>query len=407
MLIKFPEFANIDNLVISNVLNEAKMLQLRASLVLHDLQYSYKNCWTIEMTKRCAQMLLKYESVAIVELYETGMLNENEFTSILQLIQKKLFQLEYGHSMGIPKIHLNREEDNPFNNLSLFIDLSEQEKNQFKDLLESRRKWFQPGEILLRESHTTSEAYLIVRGIVECSEDYLTCYTSGHIIGIDLLFDKSSPLSKRTYRAESSIVEVYAIDLPLLETFLSNVKMTRLLYNEIALHMLINMHRQPVHLLNYAQIKVLIEEYAKFYRNEIDCDMVTIQLERNERLFLLIGTIQREDDDYFMEGPQLITVNQSTSFYCSLNQLCIAYTWTLQNEQECLQIVRSFTNSFRLSDFNEYKSDPAMVYPSYSGYTAEVIPQHHALLQVSRSTARRSNIQLIPMETIVRFNEKV
>jgi hypothetical protein len=407
MLTKFPEFANIDNHIISNVLNEAKMLQLRASLVLHDLQHSYKNCWTIEMTKRCAQMLLKYESVAIVQLYETGMLNENEYKHILQFIQKKLFQLEHGYIMSIPKIYLNREQDDPFNNLPLFTGLSSYEKAQFKELLESRRIWFQPGEILLRQGYPISEAYLIVRGIVECSEDLLTCYRSGHIIGIDLLFNKSSTLSNRTYKAESSIVEAYTIDWPLLQIFLSNIKMIRFIYNEIALHMLINMYRQPIHLLNYAQIKVLLDEYAIFYRNEIDNDLMTIQLKRNERLFLLIGTIQREDDDYFIEGPQLVTVNQTTLFHFSVNQLVVAYTWTLENEQECLQIVRSFTTTFRLSELNEVKPDSTMVYPSYSGYTAEFISQHHSLIQVARSAAHTSNIQLIPMEIIDLYSEKI
>ena len=156
MLIKFPEFINIDQHVINNILNEAKMLQLRAVLVLHDLQQSYKNCWTIEMTKRCAQMLLKYESVAIVELYETGMLNENEFTHILEFIQKKLFHLEYGHIIDVPKIHLHREQDNPLDNLSLFNDLSDQKRTQFKEILESRRKWFQPGDVLLRQGNAIS-----------------------------------------------------------------------------------------------------------------------------------------------------------------------------------------------------------------------------------------------------------
>jgi hypothetical protein len=407
MLTKFPEFANIDNHIISSVLKEVKLLQIRASLVLHDLQHSYKNCWKIEMTKRCAQMILKYESVAIVQLYETGMLNENEYSHILQFIQKKLFHLEYGYIIGIPKIHLDREQDNPFNNLPLFTGLSDQEKAQFKELLESRRKWFQPGEILLRQGYPISEAYLIIRGIVECSEDLLTCYRAGHIIGIDLLVEKCSSLSKRTYRAESSIVEVYTIDWSLLQIMLSNVKMTRLIYNEIALHMLINMYQQPIHLLNYAQINVLLAEYAIFYRNEIGNDSMIIQLKRNERLFLLMGTIQREDDDYFIEGPQLLTVNQSTSFHFCVNQLCIVYTWTLANEEECLQIVRSFATSFRFSELSEVKPDTTMVYPSYSGYTAEIIPQHHSLIQVARSATYASNIQLMPMEIIDLYNEKI
>ncbi|CAF0760885.1 unnamed protein product [Rotaria sp. Silwood1] len=407
MLTKFPEFANIDNDVMNSVLNEARMLQVRASLVLHDLQHSYKKCWAIEMTKRCAQMLLKHESVAIVQLYETGMLNENEYAHILKLIQKKLFHLEYSHLMGIPKIHLNREQDNPFNYLSLFADLTENEKAHFKELLETRHRWFQPGEVLLRQGYITSEAYLIIRGIVECSEDLLTCYRAGHIIGIDALFDKTSSASNRTYRAESSIVEAYTIDESILNMFLSNVKMTRLIYNEIALHMLINMYQEPVNLLNYAQIKVLLDEYAIFYQNEIDHDIMTIQLRRNERLFLLIGTIQREDDDYFIDGPQLVTVNQSTSFHCIVNKLCIAYTWTLENEQECLQIVRSFTTSFRLSDSSQVKANTTMVYPSYSGYTTEFTPQCHSLIQVARSAAHMSNIELIPMEITDLYHEKI
>ncbi|CAM4895003.1 unnamed protein product [Rotaria socialis] len=138
LLPKFPDFANIDNYIMNNVLREAKILQLRASLVLHDLQHSYKKYWTIEITKRCVQMLLKYESVAIVQLYETGMLNENEYANILKLIQKKLFCLEYGHCTDTPTIHLNREQDNSFNNLSLFSDLNEHDKAHFSQILESR-----------------------------------------------------------------------------------------------------------------------------------------------------------------------------------------------------------------------------------------------------------------------------
>lgn len=403
MLIKFPELSNIDNDIISNVLQEVKMLQLRASFVLHDLQYSYKHCWTMEMTKRCAQMLLKYESVAIVQLYETGMLNENEYIHILQFIQKKLFYLEYGYTIGTGRIPLNREEDKSLNHLSLFINLSTHERMQFEDLFQSRRKWFQPGEILLRQGHPVSEAYLIKCGIVECSDDPFTYYRSDHIIGIDLLFDKTSPLSNRTYRAESSLVQAYAIDKELLEMLISNSKMTRLVYNEIALHMLINMHRQA----NYSQLKVLLAEYALFYRSEIDSDLTRLQLKRNERLFLLTGKLQREDEDYFIDAPQLLIMHRTTSFYSLLEQSFVAFTWTLEDEEECLQIVRSFRTSFQPNDIHEVRNDPTMVYPSYSGHVTEIMPQHHSLIQVARSAACASNIQLIPMEIIDLYDEQV
>ncbi|CAF1576807.1 unnamed protein product [Adineta ricciae] len=406
MLLKIPEFTNIDNHIISNVLNDAKKLQVRASLVLQDLQYSYKKCWTVEMTKRCAQMLLKYESVAIIQLYETGMLNEMEYTHILQLIQKKLFHLEYGHIMSIPETDFHLEQDNQFNNLQLFFDLSEDEKYQLKQLLKSRRKLFQPGELLLRQGHITSEAYLIVRGIVECSEDLLTCYRSGHIIGVDSLFDKSSSTSNRTYRAGSSIVETFAIDQSLLDIFLSNPNTLQLIYNEIALHMLISMYQYPIHLLNYAQIKVLLDEYALFYRTETEQDVLSIQLKRNERLFILTGTIQREDDDYFIDGPQLVTVNQATTFHCNSNKSCVVYTWTLDNEQECLQIVRSFTTTYRLSDSPDEKADANVVYPSFSDNPTGFIQQNHSLVQFARSATHTSNFELIPLESMDRYYER-
>jgi hypothetical protein len=57
------------------------------------------------------------------------------------------------------------------------------------------------------------------------------------------------------------------------------------------------------------------------------------------------------------------------------------------------------TTGFRLFD-------STMVYPSYSGYTTEFIPQRRSLIQVARTTATTSNIQLIPMDTADLYNEK-
>ncbi|CAF2200416.1 unnamed protein product [Rotaria magnacalcarata] len=69
------------------------------------------------------------------------------------------------------------------------------------------------------------EAYLIICGIVKCSEDILTCYRSDHVIGIDLLFDRGSSRLNRTYRAEAGIVEAFSIDETILQMFSSNAKM--------------------------------------------------------------------------------------------------------------------------------------------------------------------------------------
>ena len=92
----FPELANLNEQMMNEVYKEVHKYQFSAMHILLDLQKSYRPCWILHMTRRCAQMLLKYESIAIIQLYETGMLEENEYSHILELIEKKLFTLEYG-----------------------------------------------------------------------------------------------------------------------------------------------------------------------------------------------------------------------------------------------------------------------------------------------------------------------
>ncbi|CAF3343508.1 unnamed protein product [Rotaria sp. Silwood2] len=84
--LQFPELSNINERIMKEVCEEVKIYQLNAMHILLDLQQSYPLCWTMQMTRRCAQMLLKYESVAIIQLYEPGMLEENEYSHILELI---------------------------------------------------------------------------------------------------------------------------------------------------------------------------------------------------------------------------------------------------------------------------------------------------------------------------------
>ena len=59
--VEFPELSNIHGRIMKEVCDEVKMYQLNAMRVLLDLQQSYRLCWIIQMTRRCAQMLLKYE----------------------------------------------------------------------------------------------------------------------------------------------------------------------------------------------------------------------------------------------------------------------------------------------------------------------------------------------------------
>jgi len=77
------------------------------------------------MTKRCASMLLKYESIALIELYETGILGETEYAHILELIEKKLFDLEFTH-FKMPQ-NESKTIEHGFHFLSLFQLISENE----------------------------------------------------------------------------------------------------------------------------------------------------------------------------------------------------------------------------------------------------------------------------------------
>jgi hypothetical protein len=92
---QFPELAIINTPIWNDICKETDKYHPTASYILHDLQQSYKDCWRIHMTKRCAQMLLKYESETITEIYQTGMLGSSAYSHILRLIEKKSFHLEF------------------------------------------------------------------------------------------------------------------------------------------------------------------------------------------------------------------------------------------------------------------------------------------------------------------------
>jgi hypothetical protein len=92
---QFPELVNIDERIWHEVCDETHFYHLTSTYILIDLQQSYEVCWRIHMTKRCAQMLLKYESETITEIYQTGMLGSSAYSHILRLIEKKSFHLEF------------------------------------------------------------------------------------------------------------------------------------------------------------------------------------------------------------------------------------------------------------------------------------------------------------------------
>ncbi len=369
---------------------ESKMYQLNAMRVLNDLQRSYQLCWIVQMTKRCAQMLLKHESIGIIHLHETGMLNENEYSHICKLIENKIFTLEYG-TIQLPADQ-KKAIEKAFDLLVLFKTLSENEKTHWKSIMKPRRKWFQPGDILLEKHQTVSTAYLIIRGIVQCEDNtMLTYYMSGNIVGVDTLFSQiESSQSQGTYSASDGLVQAYVIDSELLDILLADDKMSREIYIEIALHMLINKYT-PQFKQNHLQLKSLLDEKAILFRNKSD---LMINLKANERLFLLAGTLicSSDETDIYLNSPLFVLLDSSTIY--RLNLSSIVFTWTEEDEISYLN-VQNCKRTFPLKRF-EFTFDD-ILYPRYSGDTIEFTPRRQSV-QVTPTVENLSNLQLIPSE---------
>ncbi len=382
----------------NEVCQESKMYQLNAMRVLCDLQRSYELCWSIQMTKRCAQMLLKHESIAIIRLYETGMLDESEYSHIVKLIENKIFTLEYG-TVQLPDDR-NKAIEKAFDLLSLFRTLSENEKIHWKSLTKPKRQWFQPDVVLLEKSQTVSTAYLIIRGIVESKDDNVTTYyMSGNIVGIDALFSRIElSQSQNTYSTSSGLVEAYAVDSDLLDTLLDDNKIFRQIYTEIALHMLINNH-QPQFKQNHLQLKLLLDEKAILYKNKSD---LIINLEANERLFLLTGTLicSSDEKNVCLNSPLFILLDSPTIY--RLNSSSIVFTWTEDDEISYLT-VKNCTRTFPVGNSKFLFAD--ILYPRYSGETIEFTPRRQSM-QMIPSVENSSHLQLIPSEIEVK-NEPI
>ncbi|CAF1492651.1 unnamed protein product [Adineta steineri] len=386
--LQFPELSNLNERIMNEVCEEVKMYQLNAMHILLDLQQSYRSCWIIQMTRRCAKMLLKYESVAIIQLYETGMLAENEYSHILELIENKLFSLEYGNI----KMLKNQKKlfENSFDLLSFFRNLPLRQKDKWKNLLKIRHKWFQPGDNLLEKNQRVTNAYLIIRGIVQCKDETLvTFYKCGNIIGIDALFNgKSSSFS--TYNASGGVVETYLIDSILLHALLSDEKLSRSIYDELALHMIMNNFNKFLN-LNHSQLKMLLNEKSKFYKNQ---SQLSIELQLNQRLFLLSGTIDcyLNNEKIVYDSTDLFLINSPTTY--ELNSSTIIYTWTYEDEIYYLNLKKFKINSFIN---NDERNSIVPFYPLYLGDTIEFTPRRHSL-SITRPIENSSNFQFIPSE---------
>ena len=384
--------------VLKEVCDEVKLYQLNAMHILLDLQHSYRHCWIVHMTRRCAQMLLKYEAIAIIQLYETGMLEENEYSHILELIEKKLFSLEHG-SIKMDDNRTKQHED-PIDLIPYFQLLSSTEKDPIKTLLTNKHKWFQPDSVLIKRNQRVSVAYLIIRGIIQYRDDTMSSmvfYKCGSIIGIDTLFCEAY-LSRGTYMANGGLVEVYLIDSALLKLLLSDEKIARSIYNEIALHLIMNNFKKCIN-LTHSQLKMLLNDKAIFYINQTD---LTIDLQINQRLFLLSGTISNNSSNEEIIMNSVCFILHDSPITYQLNSSSIIYTWTHEDEVYYSNI-KKFKVNFPVE--NKHINSIRPFYPIYSGNSTEFSPRRY-LSTVARPIQNTSNFRLIPSEIEVR-NEQL
>ncbi|CAM2719169.1 unnamed protein product [Rotaria socialis] len=366
---QFPELANIDKRIWNEVYEEIRFYHLTASYILLDLQQSYEACWRIHMTKRCAQMLLKYESKAITELYETGMLGHSVYLHILELIEKKSLNLEF-YRVSMVKGHLKTIED-PFDLLSLFRSLPNDEKTRWQRIMKVKHRWYQPDHILFKKGQRIQTAYLIARGIVKCKIDAMPIYyRSGNIVGIDALFSQDV-LAHDTYRVSIGLLEAYCIDGILLSQFLHDKNLAPSIYREIAVNVLINNYQERLK-LNRLQLRLLVHKRAKFYWNELD---ISIQLKENQRLFILAGYVNHlfngQNNKY--EPMQLQIFDTETEIL--LNSSTVAYSWMDEDEELSIKDA-NLTVHFPLPTYDLLSND--LLYPGHLSEVTQVSERRHS-----------------------------
>ena len=372
---QFPELSNLNERMMNELYDEVRLYQFQAEEILLDLKESYEICWKTQMTRRCAQMLLKYESVAIIQLYETGILDSKEYSHILQLIEKKLFTLEYGTIAQRRFLHVD-----PFDALPYFQALTDEEKGQWKTSLRSSHRWIQPKTSLIEKNQRVNTAYLIVRGIVESNDQKREIfYRSGTIIGLDCLFEGKAP-SSESYSSAACLLEVYALDSPLLTRLLANEKIARLIYDQIAERRLWTNYRAEFS-FTLKELQVLLAEKSLFYRTNSN---LSLDLHGNHRLFLISGRVSHQEilfhsmQFHRITRPGVYQVDSST----------IVYLWTSNDELDNAE--PNLVN-------NTPRPSLHALYPHYLGDSVEFTPRRHSL-SMTRPIDNISHLQFIPAE---------
>ena len=392
--IDFPELTNIDKRIWHQIMDEMHLYHLTATYILLDLKQSYNICWRIHMTKRGAQMLLKYESNLIKELYKTGVLDETEHSHISELIEKKFFELEF-HRVRLPKGQFEAIE-NPFDLLQLFQSLPDDQKENWRTIIKSKHRRFQPDDILLKEDQPVFNAFLIVRGVVQCQIDTMPIYyRSGNIIGVDVLFARNStihdasPTSKversysihalfsqtltayGTYSVCGGLLEAYHINVVLLHQLLNDDNLAPSIYREIALHLLSYYYQSRLK-MNRLQLKLILHKRSKFFWRQPE---KSVQFKENQRLFILSGYVMHLSNDQNNKYDAIRLKIFDTETQVMFNPSTVAYSWTDDDEVSFDQDTH-LAADFSTPTFTSISSD--LFYPGYPNKMTDHPEERHS-----------------------------
>lgn len=313
--VQFPELTTTNEEIWIEINREIYQYLMTSCYILLDFRQSYPNCWKVQMTRRCAQMLLKVESTAIKQLHETGMLRETEYSHIRGLIEEKLFRFES------PRVQLAKNQDKtiekPFEVLSIFRSLPIDEKSDWLTSLRRTYRFYQPGRHL--------NGFLwIIRGVVQLQNvEKPIYYRSGTILDADLLFLRTVP-SRRTYQVIGGPLEAYKIDQDLFFRLLDDEHLSKFVYSEIAFQLIFHDNANQLSFEQTA-IKYLLQHRATFYHKQND---LSITLNVGERLFILQG-----ETNPFLIAKKLHVIESPTQL--TSNSTISAFQWSHGDEDYC------------------------------------------------------------------------
>ncbi|CAF3424496.1 unnamed protein product [Rotaria socialis] len=146
---------------------------------------------------------------------------------------------------------------------------------------------------------------------------------------------------------------------------------------------------------------MLLNGKVVFYKNQSD---LTIELQVNQRLLLLSGTMIRyanDEEEIIIDSFHFILIDSPATY--KLNSSSVVYIWTLEDEDLCLNITK-----FKINFPNENNRVDHLepFYPLYLGVSTEFSPRRHSS-SITRPIEHSNQLQFIPSEIGIQNEENI